>query len=218
MVNWLPAHSCLEQPLRSSDQASPSDPEQSRISFFLYIRCLLTPYGFHWPELSMREMMRRRGIKKWNGRESESKREAEENTVALKGQKQPVQHICKHAAAVANSRTKAHAHTHEHRCLSVDYVCKCVLEAVMLCGLSSISWCHTGMSVALEQWVSVALWDYYMVYQSLTNNLDQIIQFPPPLHISTWNRNRPFLLSTLTSFLLLQTLSSSHLTTCLLNW
>lgn len=57
------------------DQASTADPKQSRISFFLYLRCLFTPFCSHWPEPSVRQMRRRRGIKKWNGGERERRRQ-----------------------------------------------------------------------------------------------------------------------------------------------
>lgn len=47
--------------------------------------------------------------------------------------------------------------------------------------------CWTGQ--LLEQRLLVALWSYYMVQQSSTNNMDRMSHFPLPPQIITYHRN-----------------------------
>lgn len=72
----------------------------------------------------------------------------------LKGLEEQNQHLCKHSEELT---THSHTHTrtpvHRHP----------TSFAVAPLGISSISGCHTGQRLLLEQRLPVALWGYYMV-------------------------------------------------------
>ncbi len=104
-----------------------------------------------------RERERERG----GGGGEREREKAEENTVAFKAEaerkeeRNAVQHICK--TCCSSSGELSHSGTRSYTRAQMPVHRLCALEAVMSCGISSISWCHTGMSVALDQCVPVAL-------------------------------------------------------------
>lgn len=112
-------------------------------------------------------------------REEEMRAQRRRKTVKMQGWRVWKRRISTYANIL---RCLAHTYTH-----TWAQVCS---FAVALSWIPPISGCHTGQGWLLEQQLPVALWGYYMVYQSSTNNMDRISHFPLPPQIITYHRRR----------------------------